>query len=102
LEALYLFAEKWTWRVRRIPNNTPQFDSSSGIAVDEVANIFVSDTGNDAIRQIISPSLPKNHPSWNVRGIISLGCVLVLFLGLAIVRRSLFLRKDAQPAVPMK
>ena len=90
----------WRWGYADGTNNTPQFDSSSGIALDGVGNIYLADTGNDAIRQIVSPNVPKYHARWIVWIIISLGCMLAWLL--AIGRRRLPLRKDPLPALPAK
>jgi streptogramin lyase len=76
----------WRWGYADGTNNTPQFNSASGITVDKNGNIYLADTGNDTVRQIVPPPVPPNHTIWIIAGLVS---VLVLLVGFLALRRIL-------------
>jgi hypothetical protein len=74
----------WRWGYADGTNNTPQFDSASGIAVDRTGNIYLADTGNDTVRQIVPPFIPTKHTNLIV---IRLVGILALLMGFFVLNR---------------
>jgi hypothetical protein len=72
----------WRWGYADGTNNTPQFDSASGIAVDQSGNIYLADTGNDTVRQIVPPAIPKTHTNLIIICLVSILALLIGFIAL--------------------
>ncbi len=80
----------WRWGYADGTNTTAQFDSASAIAVDGNGNIYLADTGNKVIRQILPPSVPQVHIILPVVGSI----VVILALLIVILLLNRFFRES--------
>jgi hypothetical protein len=69
----------WRWGYADGTNNTPQFNSASGIAVDKNGDIYLADTGNDTVRQIAPPLGPKPSMILIIIGVVSIVSLLAGF-----------------------
>jgi sugar lactone lactonase YvrE len=75
----------WRWGYADGTNNTVQFNVAEGIAVDKAGNIFVADTGNNVVRQIIPPFPAEDHANLVILEAIGLFVLVAGFVALSII-----------------
>jgi hypothetical protein len=74
----------WRWGYANGTGSGAQFDSASGIAIDKAGNIYLSDTGNNTIRQIVPPPSPKTH----LFLFVCIASLLALLIGFFVWRKN--------------
>jgi hypothetical protein len=90
----------WRWGYADGTNNTPQFDSASGIAVDRTGNIYLADTGNDTVRQIVPPFVPTKHTNSIAIMLVGILALLMGFFALNRIFRQAKCGKTTEPSSP--
>ena len=84
-----IIGKPWRWGYADGTNDVAEFNTASGITTDAIGNIYLADTGNNTIRQIIPPSfIPRSAPiSRTVLGIAVVMSAVALILVFLILRR---------------
>lgn len=77
----------WRWGYADGTNNIPQFNSASGIAVDGAGNIFLADTGNDTIREIIPPRFLENRSVMKIIWVATVVALIIAAFALSMLFR---------------